>query len=218
MSRLREAGKAALLLGGCAVLAVGLLAAVHALTRERIVAAEHRKELATLATVLPRGLYDNDPVADVVSVSAPAWLGSNAPVTVRRARRNGAPAALVLPVVASGYAGPIRMLVGVSAEGRVLGARVVAHQETPGLGDWIEAGRSDWIDGFSGRALGDPPLPQWRVRADGGVFDQFAGATVTPRAVVAALARALQYVRAHGAAVFAAPTGASLSHHDEPRS
>lgn len=218
MTRLREAGKAALLLGGCAVLAVGLLAAVHGLTRERIVAAEHRKELALLATVLPTALYDNDPIADVVTVSAPAWLGTAAPVQVRRARRAGEPAALVLPVVAAGYAGPIRLLVGVSADGRILGARVTAHQETPGLGDWIEAERSDWIERFAGRSLADPPLPGWRVRADGGVFDQFAGATVTPRAVVTALARLLQYVHAHGEALFAAPAGAALTHHDGPES
>ena len=217
MSRTGGTLGSAALLGGCAVLAAGLLAGVHALTRERIVAAEHQREMATLAVLLPPDRYDNDPVADAVTVTAPAWLGSGEPLTVRRARRDGAPSALVLPVVASGYAGPIRLLVGITAEGTVLGARVTAHQETPGLGDWIEAGRSDWIQGFRGRSLGDPPLPGWRVRKDGGVFDQFAGATVTPRAVVGALARALRYVRQHGPEVFAAPPGAHLVHADEPR-
>src|SRR5690606_19653834 len=132
------------------------------------------------------------------------------------ARLDGAPSALVLPVVAQGYAGPIRMLVGVSADGRVLGARVVAHQETPGLGDWIEADRSDWIDDFRGRSLDDPALAGWRVRKDGGVFDQFAGATVTPRAVVKALALLLRYLERHGAELYAAAPGTQVRHLDEP--
>lgn len=216
MSRGREVLKAAALLGGCALLAVALLAGVHALTRERITAAEHRREMATLAMLLPVEGYDNDPIADAVTVAAPEWLGTTAPLTVRRARMGGAPAALVLPVVAHGYAGPIRLLVGVSASGEVLGARVAAHQETPGLGDWIEAERSDWIHGFRGRSLQDPTLAGWRVRKDGGVFDQFAGATVTPRAVVTALARALQYVQLHGAELYAAAPGAHLEHLDDP--
>ena len=214
MSRGRESLKAAALLGGCALLAVALLAGMHALTRERIVAAEHQKELATLAMLLPPERYDNDPIADTVTVTAPEWLGTSAALTVRRARLGGAPSALVLPVVAQGYAGPIRMLVGISASGEVLGARVVAHQETPGLGDWIEAGRSDWIDGFRGRSLDDPALAGWRVRKDGGVFDQFAGATVTPRAVVKALARALEYVRVHGEELYAAEAGSRLQHRE----
>lgn len=216
MSRGREAVKAAALLGGCALLAVALLAGMHALTRERIVAAEHQKELAALAAVLPPERYDNDPIADTVAVIAPDWLGTGAGVTVRRARLDGAPSALVLPVVAQGYAGPIRMLVGISAAGEVLGARVVAHQETPGLGDWIEPGRSDWIQDFRGRSLDDPVLAGWRVRKDGGVFDQFAGATVTPRAVVTALARALRYVQLHGAELYAAAPGSQLQHRGEP--
>ena len=217
MSRGREALKAALLLGGCALVVVALLAGMHALTRERIVAAEHRKELATLAMLLPAGRYDNDPIADVVTVTAPDWLGTAAPVAVRRARLRGAPSALVVPVVAQGYAGPIRMLVGVPADGRVLGARVVAHQETPGLGDWIEADRSDWIDGFRNRSLDDPALAGWRVRKDGGQFDQFAGATVTPRAVVKALATLLRYLEWHGAELYAAAPGDHLQHDEPPQ-
>ena len=216
MSRRSETMRAALLLGGCALLAVGLLAGVHALTEERIAAAEHRREMAALATVLPPGTYDNDPVADAVTVLAPDWLGTSAPVEVRRARTGGRPAALVVPVVAAGYAGPIRLLVGVTAQGRILGARVTAHQETPGLGDWIEAGRSRWIEDFGGRSLGQPPLTRWRVRKDGGEFDQFAGATVTPRAVVTAIARLLQYVERHGAALFEAPAGGRVEHRGDP--
>ena len=85
------------------------------------------------------------------------------------------------------------MLLGIDLDGTVTGARVVQHRETPGLGDPIEARRSDWIEGFDGRSLGDPPAPEWTVRKDGGAFDQFTGATITPRAVVSAVRRALVF-------------------------
>ncbi|HET6602596.1 MAG TPA: electron transport complex subunit RsxG [Xanthomonadaceae bacterium] len=213
----RAAARAALLLGTCAVLAVVLLAGVHELTREPIAEAERAAELQALAMVLPPDRYDNDPFEDRVRVQAEAWLGAAPAVTVRRARLQGRPSALVVPVVAAdGYAGPIHLLVGIDTQGRILGARILRHQETPGLGDWIDAGKSDWIDRFRGRWLGDPPVPRWRVRKDGGDFDAFAGATVTPRAVVAALRRALQYVRRHGQELYAAPAGSELRHSDGP--
>ena len=94
--------------------------------------------------------------------------------------------------------------------------RVTAHTETAGLGDPIEAERSDWILGFIDRALGSPPLAQWKVRRDGGQFDQFAGATVTPRAVVGAVRRVLLYVERHADALYAAPTDSQLEHRDGP--
>ncbi|HEY5791334.1 MAG TPA: RnfABCDGE type electron transport complex subunit G, partial [Gammaproteobacteria bacterium] len=104
-----------------------------------------------------------------------------------------------------GYSGAIRMLVGIRADGRVAGVRVISHKETPGLGDKIEPGKSDWSRSFVGRALGNPGSASWRVRKDGGVFDQFTGATITPRAVVAAVHRALLYYRDHREALFALP-------------
>jgi electron transport complex protein RnfG len=109
-----------------------------------------------------------------------------------------------------GYAGPIRMLVAVDSQGRVLGVRVLTHSETRGLGDAIEARRSDWITRFSGRSLENPVPAGWALRREGGEFDQFAGATVTPRAVVSAVKRSLQFAAAHGREVWAADTGATL--------
>lgn len=205
---------AALALAG--LLAAALLAGVHALTRERIATEAHAARLQALQLVLPADRFDNDVLADAIRVHAPAWLGREA-ATVRRATRAGTPSALVLEASApDGYGGPIELLVAVGTDGRVLGVRVTAHRETPGLGDDIEAGRSDWIARFLGRALGDPPAPRWRVRRDGGDFDQFAGATVTPRAVVNALRRALAFAAAHGDAVRAAPAGATLRFDDAP--
>ena len=199
--------RAAAVLAGFAIFSTALLAGMYAATRERIAAAEARERHAALAALLPEGGYDNDPVTDVITVVAPEALGSADPQTVHRARRGGVPIALVVGAVApDGYAGPIRLLVGVTMDGTVSGVRVVAHQETPGLGDWIEASKSDWAHAFEGRSLADPRRDRWTVRKNGGEFDQFAGATITPRAVVVAVAKTLAYVRDHRDTLFAAGT------------
>lgn len=214
---LRHALQAALALSLVALMATGLLAGIEALTRDRIAAAEREAELAALAAVLPASGFDNDPLADAIVVVAPGWLGTDAAQTVWRGRRDGAPSQLVLQAQAPrGYGGPIGLLVGTDAQAVVSGVRVTFHRETPGLGDPIEARRSDWMDGFRGRSLADPVPAGWRVRRDGGEFDQFTGATITPRAVVAAVARTLAFVEAHGDAVFDAPAGARLRFDDAP--
>lgn len=196
----------AVLLGLAAVLATALLAGIHHGTRERIAVREQARALERLAAVLPPALYDNDPLADTTVVHD-ARLGSG-PRTVWRARRGGAGTAVALSVTApDGYAGPIDLLVGIDRAGRVLGVRVTGHAETPGLGDPIELRRSDWVLGFDGRSLTDPPPARWTVRRDGGDFDQFTGATITPRAVVAAVARALAFHAESGDALFALPAG-----------
>lgn len=212
----REPLRAAAQLGLAGLLAALLLAGTWWLTREDIVAAEHRAQMQALEIVLPPDRYDNDLVNDAVHVQAAAWLGLES-ATVHRARLAGEPSALVLEVSApDGYAGPIRLLVAVANDGRVLGVRVTGHQETPGLGDDIEVERSDWITRFTGRALGDPPAGEWAVRKDGGHFDQFAGATITPRAVVRAVKRCLEFVARHGGEVAAAPPGATLRFESAP--
>lgn len=206
----REAFRAGLQLGLAALLATALLAGTHFLTRDRIQAAELRTQLQALEIVLPADRYDNNPLQDTVQVQAPAWLGSEQ-TTVHRATLGGEPSALVFEAVApDGYGGDIRLLVAVDANGVVLGVRTVAHRETPGLGDDIEAQRSDWITRFRGRALGDPPDAGWAVRKDGGDFDQFAGATVTPRAVVRAVHRSLGFIARHGDEIRAARPGDTL--------
>ena len=213
---LRESLRAGAQLALAGLAAAVLLAGTWALTRERIAEGERRARLEALQIVLPATLHDNDPIADAVQVRAPGWLGQ--PLSpVYRARRGDEPTALVFEATApDGYGGPIRLLVAVDGAGRVLGVRVTAHAETPGLGDDIEANRSDWITRFTGRALGDPDPARWRVARDGGEFAQFAGATLTPRAVVGAVRRALQFVATHGDAVRAAPAGATLSFDDAP--
>ena len=189
--------RAALLLGAFALAGTVLVAGIHAYTAPRIAENERQVLLRGIHDVIPRDAYDNDILKDTVSLRDPL-LGTDEPVTAYIARKHGRPTGVALPVVApTGYSGPIRLLVGILADGSIGGVRVLAHKETPGLGDKIERTHSDWILGFRGRSLGSPPPEQWAVKRDGGAFDQFTGATISPRAVVGAVKNALLYFEAH---------------------
>lgn len=197
--------RAAAVLAAAAVVAVALVSLVHERALPRIEASRRAQQLAELTAVLGDVAYDNDPLTDTLLLHDPELLGSEQPLTAHRVRRAGTTVAVLLNVVApDGYAGPIRLLVAVDDAGRVLGVRVLEHRETPGLGDVIESRRSDWLRGFDGHSLADPPAGRWEVRRDGGDFDQFTGATVTPRAVVRAVRRALTYVERHRERLFEA--------------
>lgn len=184
--------RSAALLGLAALLATALLAGIHSVTRERIAQREHALALVRLAAVLPPEYRDNDPLSDAIELND-IRLGPGRH-TVHLGCLGGQPSAMAITATApDGYAGPIRLIIGIARDGRVLGVRVLAHTETPGLGDLIEERRSDWIHGFEGHRLGDPPVERWAVRPDSGDFDAFTGATITPRAVVAAIRRALEF-------------------------
>ena len=192
--------KSAVVLGLLALIAAGAVTAVHQFTAQRIDTAQREFRGREVLELLPGGSYDNHPLESVVSTFDPKLLGRDEPVPAYVARQGGQATAVVLqPIARDGYGGSIQLLVGVTAQGRLLGVRVVAHHETPGQGDRIELGKSDWLHGFDGRSLGDPTDAGWKVKKDGGQFDQFAGATVTPRAVVKATHLALQYFDAHKA-------------------
>jgi electron transport complex protein RnfG len=198
--------RAALLLLAVAVAAFGLVSVVHEATRDEIAAAAHARQLARFAEVLQGQRFENDLLADVVDVRDAELLGTPATLKAYRARRGGEAIGVVLECVApNGYSGAIRLLVGIAPDGRVLGVRVSEHRETPGLGDAIEVRKSDWIERFAGRSMRDPSPARWRVRKEGGEFDQFTGATITPRAVVGAVANALVYFERHRDELLAAP-------------
>lgn len=204
---LRQMAVSGALLAGFAVIGAALLAGSHAITEPRIQANVRATLERQLREVLPAGGFDEALSRSVQSLDAPdalQALGTRQPVAVYRARRDGETIAAVFDVTTpEGYSGAIRLLVGVDCHGVVTGVRAVSHRETPGLGDKIDASKSDWITRFRGRSLGDPPAADWQVRRDGGVFDQFSGATITPRAVVRQVARVLRYAHAHHDGIFA---------------
>ena len=181
----------AITLGLVALLGTALLAGVARWTEPRIIEQERRAALAQLEALVPAGRYDNAPHDDQYSFTVTDGLFAGQTITVYRARKDGQPVAVVLRLAApGGYNGDIHLLLGIDFEGTVTGVRVTSHRETPGLGDDIETARSDWILGFAGRSLRNPPPDGWAVRKDGGAFDQFTGATITPRAVVKAVREA----------------------------
>ena len=187
-----------------ALVGTAMVAYTYDNTREKIAANERAMLLRKLHRLIPPGSHDNALLQDTLQVQNRTLLGTSDPVTVYRARLNGEPVALVIAAVApDGYSGAIRLLVGINVDGSLSGVRVVSHRETPGLGDAIEEERSDWILGFTGKSLQDPPLQQWAVKRDGGAFDQLTGATITPRAVVKAVRQALLYYRDRKDALFA---------------
>lgn len=203
-----EPGRARSLAGLAALLLVVILVVGGAwrYTRHVITDNASRGLRTEISAVLPAGVYDNAPELDVVQIDT----GGGQPVPVYRARRNGKPVAAAMTIVMSdGYAGPIRLLVGISTDGRVLGVRVEAHTETPGIGAAIAADNSPLLGGLVGRSLVDPPEARWTVRNDGGEFDAIAGATVSSRAVISGVRKALQYSTMHRDAIFGQPVGAA---------
>jgi len=194
----------ALLLGIFAVLGTAVVSFTYDVTADTIAANERDYLLNNLHVIISADQYDNEIYSDTIQVTNPTLLGSKSPVTIYRARKGGQPVAAVLtPVAPNGYGGEIHLLVGIYANGSLAGVRVLKHQETPGLGDRIEADRSDWILGFAGKSLDNPDAAGWAVKKDGGRFDQFTGATITPRAVVGAVHNALLYFQAHREEIFA---------------
>jgi H+/Na+-translocating ferredoxin:NAD+ oxidoreductase subunit G len=187
-----------------AVMGTALVAYTYDNTRDQIAANERATLLRKLHRLIAPEQHDNVLLEDTVSVRDETLLGSDEPVMVYRARKNGEPVALVIAAIApDGYSGSIKLLVGINVDGSLSGVRVVAHRETPGLGDAIDEARSDWIHIFDGKSLQAPDVSRWAVRKDGGEFDQLTGATITPRAVVKAVRNALLYYQDHQEALFA---------------
>jgi len=186
-----------------AIIGTALVALTFDNTRERIAANERATLLRKLHQLITPEQHDNMLLEDMLLVTNKPLLGSSEPVTVYRARKAGQPVALVIaPIAPDGYSGSIKLLVGIHVDGTLSGVRVVAHRETPGLGDAIDESRSDWIHLFDNSSLGNPPLERWKVKKDGGDFDQLTGATITPRAVVKAVRQALLYYRDNQEALF----------------
>jgi electron transport complex protein RnfG len=197
-------GRTAVLIVAIASILAALLSWMASATRDRIERNQQAWLQQRLDALIPPALHDNDLLTDRITVTSPELLGTDRPVPIFRARRNGAPVAAVIYTVApDGYQGPIEMLVAIDTEGRLIGVQIVRHRETQGLGDQFEHRRADWLQHFRGRSLNDPPQQRWSVRKDGGDFDGFTGATITPRAIVRATRRALEFFTAQRERIFA---------------
>lgn len=171
-----------------------LLASTFFSTRAPIAKSEAEARLALFSEILPQAMYDNDLLRDTLALPPGGALHNREATLAYRARLKGEPAAVILESVApDGYSGDIKLLVAIRADGTISGVRVLSHKETPGLGDYIDIAHGDWIRHFDGLSLSHPAEAGWQVRKDGGEFDHMAGATITPRAVVKAVHRTLQY-------------------------
>ncbi|WKJ89551.1 electron transport complex subunit RsxG [Methylomonas montana] len=188
------------ILGGFALLAAILLGVADLATRGVIQQRLQEDLQANLEQVVPAELYDNPLLEDSVLLpSADANLGAEQ-TEVYLAKKQGVVNAVCFKFVApDGYAGPISLVMGIDSKGEILGVRVIAHVETPGLGDKIEVTKSKWVLSFNGKSLDNLTVEQWAVKKDGGVFDQFSGATITPRKVVQAIKRGLEFYKLHQA-------------------
>ena len=203
LSAPKMAVRTAIILLVFVVIFTGLLAAAYLGTRPAIEAAAAQEKMKLIDEILPRSQYDNALLKDTLTLGAVPAFGLEGETTIYRARKNGRPVALVHEAIApDGYAGKIRLLIAIAAEdsnNSILGVRVVAHKETPGLGDYIEIKKDKnkerpWITQFNGTQPAAMDERAWKVKKDGGQFDSVAGATITPRAVLKAVRKAAQYV------------------------
>ena len=199
----QSAGYPILLLGGVALLVSTAIGIANLGTHADIARRQLEDLQVTLQQVVPAEYYDNEPVRDTVTIQE-----GDRSVQVYRARRKGQVQAVSFRTTAPGYgSSEMVLIVGVDRDGKLLGVRVISHAETPGLGDKIETSKSNWILGFTGRSLSDPPPAGWGVKKDGGVFDQFTGATITPRAVVKSVKGGLEFFAAHRAVLLDEASG-----------
>ena len=191
-----------------------LLSSTFMTTREPIAESEREAKLKLLEQVLPPALHDNALLADAVEVPAGGELGNRVSTLAYRGRLAGQASAVILEATApDGYSGDIKLLIGIKADGELAGVRVLAHKETPGLGDYIDLAHDDWIQrNFDGQSLARTADAQWKVKKRGGSFDYMAGATITPRAVVKAVHKALKYFALHREALFSAPALKEAGH------
>ncbi len=194
------------------LIGTAILAVTYNQTSERIAQSVLAEKLKLISQLVPQNTFDNDIVRDTLDIAPNPLLGTESPTFAYRARHKGQPVAVVLESVApDGYSGKINLIIAIQPDGTVGGVRVVAHKETPGLGDYIDIAHGNWIKGFDGKTLVAGKDGDWKVKKDGGQFDYMAGATITPRAVVKAVHKTLQYYQKHQTELFlpATPKGKS---------
>ena len=201
---IKHASKTAITLIAFAVVFTALLAYVFQVTKVPIEKSEAKARLALFRQIVPENMHDNDILKDMLTIAPSALLGNTQPSIANRARINNAPAAVILEAIAhDGYSGDIKLLIAIKYDGSISGVRVLTHKETPGLGDYIDIAKDGWIKLFDNESLTQTSDKNWNVKKDSGKFDYMAGATITPRAVVKAVHKALQYFEANKETLFA---------------
>jgi electron transport complex protein RnfG len=193
-----------------AAIGTAILSSTFFLTHDEIVKSEEAEKLRLITQIVPPSMFDNDIIQDTLAIEDDPLLGNGDITVAYRARLKGEPSAVVVEAVApDGYSGKINLILAVRASGELAGVRVVSHKETPGLGDYIELPKSSWIKGFDGKSREVYKDADWKVKKDGGQFDYVTGATITPRAVVKAVNKALMYIAANREKLFAANANTS---------
>lgn len=201
---LKHTSKTALTLIAFALVFTALLVYVFNLTKTPIELAEAKARLSLFSQIVPPAMHDNDLLKDAITLAPSPLLGNTQPIIANRASLNNAPAAIILEAIAhDGYSGDIKLLIAIKFNGSIAGVRVLKHKETPGLGDYIDILKGNWIKLFDGESIIKTPNDKWKVKKDGGQFDYMAGATITPRAIVKAVNKALQYFEANKQTLFA---------------
>lgn len=201
-------GKNGLLLFVFALITAGILAGTYEGTKEQIAESERIAAEKALLEIIPRERFDNDLLLDtlVIPDSAQAQLGKVTGESIYVARKNQQVVGVIIPAIApDGYSGNIKMIAGINTDGTLAGVRVLTHKETPGLGDKVDLRKSKWILDFNNKSLNNPKAEGWKVKKDGGEFDQFTGATITPRAVVNRLYQVLTFVQENQTMLFGKP-------------
>jgi electron transport complex protein RnfG len=187
-----------------AFIGTAMLAYVFGITRAPIEASEREARLALFKQILPVNTYDNDLLKESVKIAPNDLLGNRLNSEANIAKLNGKTAGVILEAIAhDGYSGDIKLLIAIRADGSISGVRVLAHKETPGLGDYIDIGHGNWIKLFDDESVNKTPLEKWQVKKDGGKFDYMVGATITPRAVVKAVKKSLQFFEMNKKTLFA---------------
>lgn len=192
-----------------AIVTAGVIAVTQVLTEDRIAHNIDAAKSKALLEILPPETHDNNMLDDTIIITDPSLVADEGEAEAFVARQGEKAIAVILPTIApNGYTGKIHSIVGINQDGSIAGVRVLQHKETPGLGDKVELKKSPWILDFNGKSLESPGIDSWHVKKDGGVFDQFTGATITPRAVVKSVQAALSYFNQHQETLLAAKSAA----------
>lgn len=187
-----------LLLALFAIVTTGGIAGTYLGTKERIAEQQRQAEEQALVEIFPRSSHDNSMLDDAIPVSDTKYLKLDDEKNIYVAKQGGEPVGFIIPAVApEGYTDKLFLIVGINVDGTIAGVRVLKHRETPGLGDNVDLAKSNWVLGFNGKSLTNPTPENWKVKKDKGYFDQFTGATITPRAVTKAVFNTLNFFQAH---------------------